>query len=44
MGWCKGVGSVIHARVIVTVQLDKVEIHELRPDMLAGDEGGLVWR
>ena len=29
---------------IVMVQLDKVEIHELKPKMLTKDEGGLVWR
>ena len=30
--------------VAVVVQLDKVEVHELKPKMLAKDEGGLVWR
>ena len=28
----------------VTVQLDKIEIHELRPKVLTEDEGDLVWR
>ena len=28
----------------VTVQLDKVEIHELRPKVLTEDKGGPVWR
>ena len=28
----------------VTVQLDKVEICELKPKVLTKDEGGLVWR
>ena len=30
--------------VAVVVQLDKVEVHELKPKMLSKDEGGLVWR
>ena len=28
----------------VTVQLDKAEVHELKPKMLTKDKGGLVWR
>ena len=28
----------------VTVQLNKVEIHGLRPKVLTEDKGGLVWR
>ena len=28
----------------VTVQLNKVEVHELKPNMLTKDKGGLVWR
>ena len=28
----------------VTVQLNKVEVHELKPEVLTKDKGGLVWR
>ena len=28
----------------VMFQLDKVEVHELKPKMLTKDKGGLVWR
>ena len=29
--------------ISVMVQLDKVEVHELKPKVLTKDEGGLVW-
>ena len=29
---------------VVMVQLDKVEVCELKPKMLTKDKGGLVWR
>ena len=37
-------GALHHPMIFVMVQLNKVEVHELKPEVLTKDEGGLVWR
>ena len=47
VGKCKGLRYMVFELFnvwSVTVQLNKVEVHELKPKVLTKDKGGLVWR
>ena len=42
--WAMDIAHLEEAWSFVTVQVNKVEIHEVRPKVLTEDKGGLVWR